>query len=463
MTAVDKKESALTQASSFDVDDFIRIVKTLSTTPDNQNMSRAVLQSWIESGLSNIAPTGLTGATQASRYVGATTSGAPVSGTFAVGDFIIDRTGSAWVCTIAGTPGTWTQLGSGGGGGAGINYAINGGLDFAQRNLTPTTLFTVADKSYGPDRFWSTRENADLQYQQVDATGETGLTSKFYGTYKKITNTGKFFVTQVIEGVNSVPLRSKTVIFQIKMKASASKTIRIAVLELQNAGTMDAPPATLVTAFGSNTVDPTLGANVAVVTGAQSCSVTTSWQSFSVSVTCPSNSKNFMLAFWTDSQFAANDTLSFAEVGFFVASSVQAWTPIQYGDQLTQIERYCEVLFDSSSANIVSVVAFKSGAAALMSNGIFRTRKRVVPTFANNVSGWSATASPTGVQAGSNDTTAGAAITITGTVSANFDLSNTTQFRWYFNASTSFSGTAADIVDMRLGPSVLIYASAEIL
>ncbi len=55
---------------------------------------------------------GLTGATAASRYVGATTSGAPVSGTFAVGDFVIDQTGKVWVCTAAGTPGTWGQVGS---------------------------------------------------------------------------------------------------------------------------------------------------------------------------------------------------------------------------------------------------------------------------------------------------------------------------------------------------------------
>lgn len=58
---------------------------------------------------------GLTGATAATRYVGATTSGAPVSGTFAVGDFIVDQSGSAWVCTTAGTPGTWTQIAGGGG------------------------------------------------------------------------------------------------------------------------------------------------------------------------------------------------------------------------------------------------------------------------------------------------------------------------------------------------------------
>jgi hypothetical protein len=49
----------------------------------------------------------LTGATQTSRYVGATVSGAPTAGTFSVGDFVIDRAGGAWVCSVAGTPGTW--------------------------------------------------------------------------------------------------------------------------------------------------------------------------------------------------------------------------------------------------------------------------------------------------------------------------------------------------------------------
>lgn len=60
--------------------------------------------------------TGLTGATAASRYVGATASGAPGSGTFAVGDYVVDQTGSIWVCTVAGTPGTWVEIGAAGGG-----------------------------------------------------------------------------------------------------------------------------------------------------------------------------------------------------------------------------------------------------------------------------------------------------------------------------------------------------------
>ena len=53
---------------------------------------------------------GLTGATAATRYVGGTTNGAPTSGTFAVGDFIVDQTATIWVCPTAGTPGTWWSL-----------------------------------------------------------------------------------------------------------------------------------------------------------------------------------------------------------------------------------------------------------------------------------------------------------------------------------------------------------------
>lgn len=52
--------------------------------------------------------TGMPGATTQFRIVGGTTAGAPVSGTFAKGDVVVDQTGTVWVCTAAGTPGTWT-------------------------------------------------------------------------------------------------------------------------------------------------------------------------------------------------------------------------------------------------------------------------------------------------------------------------------------------------------------------
>ncbi len=58
-----------------------------------------------------VIPAALTGATQAFRIAGATTSGAPVTGTFAVGDLVAARDGHLFMCIAAGSPGTWVDTG----------------------------------------------------------------------------------------------------------------------------------------------------------------------------------------------------------------------------------------------------------------------------------------------------------------------------------------------------------------
>jgi hypothetical protein len=50
---------------------------------------------------------GLVGATAAGRLVGATAAGPPTTGTFVVGDFVVDQKGVVWTCVAAGSPGTW--------------------------------------------------------------------------------------------------------------------------------------------------------------------------------------------------------------------------------------------------------------------------------------------------------------------------------------------------------------------
>jgi hypothetical protein len=61
-------------------------------------------------------PIGLPGANGAlGRWVGTTSSLAPASGTFLQGDLVTTLDGKAFICTVAGTPGTWTQVGGGSG------------------------------------------------------------------------------------------------------------------------------------------------------------------------------------------------------------------------------------------------------------------------------------------------------------------------------------------------------------
>lgn len=50
--------------------------------------------------------------TSAGNFVIAT-PGPPASGTWAKGDLVVDSVGRAWVCTVAGTPGTWADVSSG--------------------------------------------------------------------------------------------------------------------------------------------------------------------------------------------------------------------------------------------------------------------------------------------------------------------------------------------------------------
>lgn len=79
------------------------VVKLSNTSPFTANQTAPA---WIASGL--------TGAQGTGRWVGVTTqAGAPTSGTYNAGDWVIDPfTPGVWVCTSAGTPGTWGPAGS---------------------------------------------------------------------------------------------------------------------------------------------------------------------------------------------------------------------------------------------------------------------------------------------------------------------------------------------------------------
>jgi len=82
---------------------------------------------------------GIAGATAPTRYVGGTTGGAPITGTFAKGDFVVDQTGSIYICTNAGTPGTWTLPGTAAQTSAGTSFTTIFASGTNQGTATPIT------------------------------------------------------------------------------------------------------------------------------------------------------------------------------------------------------------------------------------------------------------------------------------------------------------------------------------
>ena len=127
-----------------------------------------------------IGATGLPGATAASRHAGATASGAPTTGTFAVGDYVVDQTGAMYVCTVAGTPGTWQLSGvSVNENIAGKNFIINGGMDIWQRgtsfSIATGVLTYTADRwcSYPGVSTWTVSQLAPATITAISSTSTT--------------------------------------------------------------------------------------------------------------------------------------------------------------------------------------------------------------------------------------------------------------------------------------------------
>lgn len=258
------------------------------------------------------------------------------------------------------------------------NYALNGGFDFGESMMDPTTLTTIPDGGYGPDQWKSYRENADLQYRRVDGSGDGDLTSPYYGEYKKITNAGKVLLCQPLEYLNTLRFRGNSVGFQLKLKSNAERTVKIAIAELQTGGTADTIPA-VVSAWNVDGTNPTLEANIALIGAAQSCSVTTIWQTFQFTGAFPSTSKNLLLLIWTDADMAVNDTLHLAEAGLYYGSTLRSWRPRLIGDELKLLQRYYYMHVKGSSKVICA--GFAASASSVGGDIQFPVTMRITPTL----------------------------------------------------------------------------------
>ena len=107
----------------------------------------------------SIAITGLPGTTSGARLVGGTASGAPVSGTFAVGDLSVDQTGKVYVCSVAGSPGTWVQIGL-----STTNSVITAPLETFNSSGTTLSGSTAATLNIASSSFYNYTANPSASY-----------------------------------------------------------------------------------------------------------------------------------------------------------------------------------------------------------------------------------------------------------------------------------------------------------
>lgn len=85
------------------------------------------------------------GAASGARVGGGTAAGPPTTGTWAIGDMVIDQAGTSWVCIFAGTPGVWVEVGSRPGT---VHYALQDGWHPVFPTGASADLTVTADRAY---------------------------------------------------------------------------------------------------------------------------------------------------------------------------------------------------------------------------------------------------------------------------------------------------------------------------
>jgi len=262
------------------------------------------------------------------------------------------------------------------------NVLINGGFDIAQRQ-NPKAATTIANGKYAADRWKYQNYLGDATYQVVNATGEAGLNCANYGKFTKTTTGSKMMIAQIVEGVNTIPLRGKTVTFQIKLKSSSNQSMRLALIE--STGTIDSIP-TIVSIWGGSNENPTLAENLNYVYVSDAFTTTSIWQQFSITTIIPGSSKNLIAVILDNSYYTVGQSLCVAEAGLYVGDAVRQWTPRPIAEELNMCKRYYEnnvspsVTITNGVAR-VSYIAWCYSSNRLRSAVRYETEKRINPTI----------------------------------------------------------------------------------
>jgi hypothetical protein len=247
------------------------------------------------------------------------------------------------------------------------NLIRNSGFWWAQRQgvSTATTYSSTAGRALSADGWGITNENASATYIRIDTAGavESGLQGRYYGQFLKITSAGKLCISQVIEGVDAQQVKNRVMRLQAWMKGAGggTPTIKFGVLELQNAGTTDAPPATFISAFNGGGTNPTFGTNLAFLPSAStgdnvsitsnvaSATLSASWQRFGIAVTVSSNCKNLIPVFFSDQQITATQGFNISQVSLTDGYEVQDWTPLSMENEFARVRRFYQRSFTNEA------------------------------------------------------------------------------------------------------------------
>lgn len=254
------------------------------------------------------------------------------------------------------------------------NLWINSSMGFWQRS----SVTSVADGAYGFDRTVNLCDGGSTTLSQL-AQPLDGVPAAMRITQPDAI-AKRFGFEQIVEGANCQPYRAKNLVFALKVRCSASTTIRCALVAWT--GAVDAPTRDVVNNWASTTY--TAGnffvANTSTIAVAATAVTAATWTDLVVSstspggVVAPSTMNNLYLVVWTDTTQAQNVTLDASIMRCGQGTVPQLWTPIDVQQEMARCQRYYET-------GITTDGSYGSAGQTISKRPRFNVTKRAVPTL----------------------------------------------------------------------------------
>lgn len=334
------------------------------------------------------------------------------------------------------------------------NLAVNSGFWFGSMWKSPGTGGSVSDDTYGMD-CW----NILSQGATANASQQTGHSGNGLYCMRVLNNTGssnRVGCCQIIEHVDSFPLRSQTVTFKCRLRCSETKNLRVSVVcstQTADSVTSDAVGTWTSTTFTSGNFFANYGVGATVLTAQIACTANT-WTDAVVSGTFLNVANNAVLVVTTDDTLANNEKFDIEEVEFYLGSEVTTARPrMPFAQERLRAARFA---YDFHGQQYLE--GWKANTSQIYGLDIeFPVPMRAEPTgFVTTSPTFNAGAAGAS-QIASYNRTAAAYTTITGALTVTATSSAVDRGRLYIAAGTSFSGSNGDFQALDFGSDFHAY------
>jgi len=372
--------------------------------------------------------------------------------------------GTNYATTVANTPG-WL---------AGTRNAIvNGAMQVAQRgtSITSSTVFTNNNGNVTLD-CWklfsgASAANANNVASVTQDTANVPTNGLYALGLTVVDNTKKFGICQFIERKNCSGLIGNTVTLSFKAKvsnASAGHITNVKAAVLSWTGTADAPTQPVAsTGWGSSGTTPTWATNWTANNTPANLGVTTSWQTFTITVTLnTASTTNIAVMIWSDAfNTTASDVLYITDVQLEPGYVATPFERRNVADEIAHCMRYLFLIGNTGSLYMFSAAGTRINAVA---DFLFKppVEMRASPSQITSSPTFNV-GTPSANQYALYDNAAANFMTNTGSVSfTTVSTPTKADLNFRFQAATSFTGSNGDNLFLYLGSTASFGYSAEL-